>query len=94
MTGLELLLARAQLWQDTAARHVSLQAPLGPLAGLAQRWRRLELDAWQGLLARTQEHHAAGGLQQYWNGSALLALSPFSVQAALHYMLMGSKGCL
>ena len=60
MTGVELLLGRAQLWQETAASHVSLAAQLGPLAALAQRWRRLELQAWQGLLSQAQRRHAAG----------------------------------
>lgn len=60
LTGLELLLLRAQLWQDTAARHVSLEAPLAPLAALAGRWRRLELASWRALLRRTAERAAAG----------------------------------
>jgi midasin len=59
---LELLLLRAQLWQETAARHVSLGAPLAPLAGLAARWRRLELAAWRRLLRRTAARAAAGAL--------------------------------
>ena len=61
MTGVELLLARAQLWQNTAAQHVSLQVQLAPLAGLAARWRRLELQAWHNLLDDARAHHAAGG---------------------------------
>lgn len=60
MTGVELLLARAQLWQNTAAQHVSLQAQLQPLAGLAARWRRLELQAWHNLLDDARTRHAAG----------------------------------
>lgn len=36
-TGVELLLSRAQLWQTTAARHVSLASELQPLAALAAR---------------------------------------------------------
>ena len=50
LTGLELLLLRAQLWRDSAARHVSLDAPPTPLAVLAGHWRRLELAAWHALL--------------------------------------------
>ena len=60
MTGLELLLARAHLWDDTAAKHVSLTQQLRPLEGLAGRWRRLELASWRGLLHRVARHHAQG----------------------------------
>ncbi len=60
LTGLELLLLRAQLWQETAARHVSLERELAPIAALAKRWRRLELASWRRLLRRTAERSAAG----------------------------------
>jgi midasin (ATPase involved in ribosome maturation) len=60
LSGLELLLARAQLWEQTAAAHVSLAAVLRPVAGLASRWRRLELASWKGLLDRTVAAFAEG----------------------------------
>lgn len=60
LTGLELLLARAQLWEETAASHVSLQGMLRPVAGLAGRWRKLELASWKGLLHRTVAGFAEG----------------------------------
>ena len=60
LSGLELLLARAQLWEQTAAAHVSLAAVLRPIAGLAGRWRRLELASWKGLLDRTVAAFADG----------------------------------
>ena len=60
MTGVELLLARAQLWQTTAAQRVSLQEQLQPLGSLAARWRRLELQAWHNLLDDARARHAAG----------------------------------
>lgn len=64
LTGLELLLARAQIWQESAAKHVSLEHQLEGVAGLATRWRRLELASWQNLLTTTRLRHAAGGLSQ------------------------------
>lgn len=60
MTGAEQLLSKAQLWQQTAASHVSLGPQLTPLAALTQRWRRLELLSWQQVLTHAQERHAAG----------------------------------
>jgi hypothetical protein len=35
LTGVELLLARAQLWEETADKHVSIQGPLTGGKGLA-----------------------------------------------------------
>ena len=60
LTGLELLVARAQLWQTTAAKHVSLDPQLQAVTALAGRWRRLELASWRRLLARTIDAYAAG----------------------------------
>ena len=57
---MELLLARAQLWEESAAKHVSMAPQLASLAGLATRWRRLELASWRCLLLKTAERHAAG----------------------------------
>ena len=62
LTGLELLLARAQIWEESAAKHVSLGAELEGVAALATRWRRLELAAWRNLLNTTRSSHAAGQL--------------------------------
>lgn len=64
LTGLELLLARAQLWEDTAGAHVSLGEVLRPAAALAARWRTLELSSWRGLLVTTIDRFAAGALDQ------------------------------
>lgn len=61
LTGLELLLARAQVWEESAAKHVSLAQQLEAVAALATRWRKLELAAWRNLLNTTRSRHAAGG---------------------------------
>ncbi len=60
LTGLELLLARAQVWEESAAKHVSLAKQLEAVAALATRWRKLELAAWHNLLNTTRSRHAAG----------------------------------
>ena len=57
---MELLLARAQLWEESAAKYVSMAPQLASLASLATRWRRLELASWRCLLVKTAERHAAG----------------------------------
>lgn len=58
--GLDLLLSAAQLWQETAASHVRLDAALAPLSALATRWRGAELAGWRATLERVQADAAAG----------------------------------
>ncbi|GAB4814208.1 hypothetical protein N2152v2_001254 [Parachlorella kessleri] len=65
LTGVELLLARAQVWEETAAKHVSLSGQLGQVAALASRWRQLELASWRGLLQRTV-HRFAQSADKAW----------------------------
>ena len=60
MTGVELLVDRAQLWEQSAAKHVSIGPQLEQLSSLARRWRRFELLTWQSLLKRVIAQHAAG----------------------------------
>ena len=60
LAGLELLLARSQLWQDSAAAHVSIAAQLERLSALALRWRRMQLHAWRATIHKLKQRHAAG----------------------------------
>ena len=60
LTGLELLLARSQVWQESAAQHVSLARQLERLAALALRWRRMQLHAWRHIINKLKARHAAG----------------------------------
>ena len=46
------------MWEETAAKHVSLSGQLGQVAALASRWRQLELASWRGLLQRTVQRFA------------------------------------
>lgn len=55
MTGVELLLGRAQQWEVTAAKHVSLAAPLDTLLSLVGRWRKLELEGWRSLMKKIEQ---------------------------------------
>jgi midasin len=53
-TGIELLLSRAQLWEETAAKHVSLSDLLKPLISIANSWRELELKSWKDSLSKVR----------------------------------------
>ena len=59
LTGIELLLARAQIWEESAASHTSLKDELSECAKLALRWRARELRTWPRLLTRCSERHAS-----------------------------------
>ncbi|KIY92200.1 hypothetical protein MNEG_15763 [Monoraphidium neglectum] len=82
LTGLELLLARAQVWEETAAKRVSLKAELSAVAAVATRWRRLELASWRGLLVRAAARHAAGARRSWFHLYALLTGRPEAPAAA------------
>ncbi len=55
------------MWEETAAKHVSLALQLAPVAGLATRWRRLELDSWKLLLQQTIARFALGANQAWFH---------------------------
>ena len=57
VNGLEVLLTKAQEWEEYAAKYVSLAERLSVLSKLVLRWRRLELRSWSGLLRRTEREH-------------------------------------
>ena len=57
LTGIELLLSKAQLWEENSAKHVSLAREMGELMKLVRRWRKLELESWPALLECTFEKH-------------------------------------
>ena len=82
LTGLELLLARSQVWQETAAAHVSLAPQLERLAALALRWRRLQLSAWRSLIRTLAHRHAAGA-----------ATHPLFFPPTSEYRAPGFNGC-
>jgi midasin (ATPase involved in ribosome maturation) len=60
MTGMELLIDRSQLWEQSAAKHVSIADQLASLTALTRRWRQFELSSWHSLLTHALSQHAAG----------------------------------
>lgn len=67
LTGIEILLSKAQLWEETAARHVSLQKQLKDVSGLSRRWRRLELNGWRTILRKTMGRVAEGAYSGWFH---------------------------
>ena len=61
VVGVELLLREAWKWESVASSSISIKEHIETLAELVLYWRKMELDAWPWLLARTaqQEHEKA-----------------------------------
>lgn len=57
LTGVELLLRKAQDWEAYAARDYSVARELGALSALVTRWRKLELYSWPYLLQVKEKQH-------------------------------------
>jgi len=63
-----------QVWEETAAKYVSVETELTAIAALATRWRRLELASWRGTLARVTAAHAAGARHSWFHLYQLLVV--------------------
>ncbi|KAJ8039371.1 Midasin [Holothuria leucospilota] len=67
VTGLELLLEKAQDWESVAAKYVSLQAQLGPITQLVIEWRKTELSCWSSSLDSVAYHHKQGVIKWWFH---------------------------
>ena len=50
LTGLQILITKAQDWEAYAAKHVSIQAELSQISRLIIRFRKMELEGWPRVL--------------------------------------------
>ena len=50
LTGLQILITKAQDWEAYAAKHVSIQQELGLISQLVIRYRKIELEGWPRIL--------------------------------------------
>ena len=89
LTGIELLLARSQPWEEGAANHVSLASLLAPCARLAQRWRALELAAWPRALVASARQAAASANNTWFPLFRLLTAQPPAEEAACRTWIRG-----
>ena len=55
IAGLEVLLHRAQDWEEHAARHVTLEAELRAIRAVVARWRGVEVKRWPSLIQGVEE---------------------------------------
>ena len=65
MTGLEVILRRAQDYEQHASLHVTLGKPLKDISVLVTSWRKLELQSWSHLLT-IRENRRSIRAKQHW----------------------------
>ena len=76
LTGVELLLSRAQTWEDGASSQVSLAPLLAACAQLAQRWRAADLAAWPRALVSCTRRAASAADSTWFALFRLLTAAP------------------
>uniref|UniRef100_A0A671LK54 Midasin n=1 Tax=Sinocyclocheilus anshuiensis TaxID=1608454 RepID=A0A671LK54_9TELE len=92
LNGLEILLSKAQDWENNASRAVSLRNELEAITQLIIQWRKLELNCWSSSLDNAQKHDGVENLSLSSVSSTLQAfiegstLGEFSVRLS---MLLG-----
>uniref|UniRef100_A0A7S3VEM6 Midasin n=1 Tax=Chaetoceros debilis TaxID=122233 RepID=A0A7S3VEM6_9STRA len=57
LTGLEVILKKAQEWEQHASERVALGESLRKVSGLVAQWRKLELQSWSSLLNVRDSQH-------------------------------------
>ncbi|KAL4085986.1 hypothetical protein PRIC1_014609 [Phytophthora ramorum] len=72
LTGVELLLRKAQEWEMYAARAYSISEELSALSALVTRWRKLELYSWPHLLYVKEKQHRLTAQKTWINMYSLL----------------------
>uniref|UniRef100_M4C1N6 Midasin n=1 Tax=Hyaloperonospora arabidopsidis (strain Emoy2) TaxID=559515 RepID=M4C1N6_HYAAE len=82
LTGVELLLRKAQEWEMYAARAYSISEELSALSALVTRWRKLELYSWPHLLYVKEKHHRLMA-QKTWINMYSLLTAPFESDAGV-----------
>ncbi|XP_070306217.1 midasin isoform X2 [Odocoileus virginianus] len=67
LSGLEILLAKAQDWEENASRALSLRKHLDLVSQLIIRWRKLELNCWSVSLDNTLQRHTEKSTRHWFS---------------------------
>ncbi|DBA04889.1 TPA: hypothetical protein N0F65_006891 [Lagenidium giganteum] len=89
LTGVELLLRKAQEWEAYAAKAYSIADELSALSSLVTRWRKLELYSWPHLLYVKEKQHRLNA-QKTWFSMYSLITGQFG-DADTHEALLDSS---
>ncbi|PKK33324.1 midasin AAA ATPase 1 [Columba livia] len=67
LNGLEILLAKAQDWEENASRALSLRKHLDLVTQLIIQWRRLELNCWSVSLDNIMKQHGEKSTKHWFS---------------------------
>uniref|UniRef100_A0A3B4AV04 Midasin n=1 Tax=Periophthalmus magnuspinnatus TaxID=409849 RepID=A0A3B4AV04_9GOBI len=67
LNGLEILLSKAQDWENNASRSVSLRKELEPVTQLIIQWRKLELSCWSSSLDNAVKRHTEKSTRHWFS---------------------------
>lgn len=67
LNGLEILLAKAQDWEENASRELSLRKHLDLVSQTIIRWRKLELNCWSMSLDNTVRRHTEKSTKHWFS---------------------------
>ncbi|XP_066867568.1 midasin isoform X2 [Kogia breviceps] len=67
LNGLEILLAKAQDWEENASRALSLRKHLDVVTQMVIRWRKLELNCWSISLDNTMKRHTEKSTKHWFS---------------------------
>uniref|UniRef100_A0A3Q1JQ86 Midasin n=1 Tax=Anabas testudineus TaxID=64144 RepID=A0A3Q1JQ86_ANATE len=67
LNGLEIVLCKAQDWENNASRHVSLRKELEPVTQLIVQWRKLELNCWSSSLDNAMKRHTEKSTKHWFS---------------------------
>ncbi|XP_061756335.1 midasin isoform X2 [Nerophis ophidion] len=73
LNGLEILLSKAQDWENNACRAVSLKKELEAVTQLIIQWRKLEINCWSSSLDNAVKHHNENSTKHWFSIYQLLA---------------------
>uniref|UniRef100_A0A8B9KRB9 Midasin n=1 Tax=Astyanax mexicanus TaxID=7994 RepID=A0A8B9KRB9_ASTMX len=99
LNGLEILLSKAQDWENNASRSVSLRNELESITQLIIQWRKLELNCWSSSLDNAQKRHSENSNKHWFSiyhlvkcheSNPLDELSLSSVSSTLQGFMEGS----
>ncbi|XP_077366934.1 midasin isoform X3 [Festucalex cinctus] len=72
LNGLEILLSKAQDWENNACRAVSLQNSMAPVTQLIIKWHKLELNCWSSSLDNAVKRHTEKSMKHWFSIYQLL----------------------
>ncbi|KAJ8008932.1 hypothetical protein DPEC_G00083550 [Dallia pectoralis] len=67
LNGLEILLSKAQDWENNASRSVSLRRELESVTNLIIQWRKLELNCWSSSLDNALKRHTERSTKHWFS---------------------------